>query len=94
MPKRKNEDKAAATTRIEHHWFGDVESRVRTGESDPIAKSGTSDITIDNDDAKPVKEKEVNALKKLKKDKEAVMRRIEQAKQKGEKRRKKKGGLM
>ena len=79
MPKRKKEDSAATTERLEQHWYGPVISGTRTCQSDPIARSGTSDITIDNDDAnpvKPVKEKEVDALQKLKKDKEAMMRRI------------------
>ena len=79
MPKRKKEDSAATTDRLEEHWYGPVISGTRTYQSDPIARSGTSDdpeFPAGYDDAKPVKEKEVDALEKLKKDKEAMMRRI------------------
>jgi len=75
----KGEDEAAKTTRWEQAWPNRwVLSGTRTYSSDPHAKSGTSDETSDNDDAEPVmkEEEKVDALKKLKKDKEAMMKRI------------------
>ena len=74
-----DEDEAAKTTRWEQAWPNRwVLSGTRTYSSDPHAKSGTSDETSDNDDAEPVmkEEEEVDALEKLKKDKEAMMKRI------------------
>ena len=76
----KDEDEADTTTRWEQLWPGSrwVLSRKRTYTTEPDAKTGTSDKTEDNDDAKPVmkEEEKVDALEKLKKDKEAMMKRI------------------
>jgi len=76
----KGEDEADTTTRWEQLWPGSrwVLSGTRVWASEPHAKTGTSDETEDNDDAKPVmkEEEKVDALEKLKKDKDAMMRRI------------------
>jgi len=76
----KGEDEADTTTRWEQLWPGSrwVLSGTRTYTTEPHAKTGTSDKTEDNDDAKPVmkEEEKVDALEKLKKDKEAMMKRI------------------
>ena len=75
-----DEDEAAKTTRWEQAWPNRwVLSGTRTYSSDPHAKSGTSDETSDNDDAEPVmkEEEEVDALEKLKKDKEQLTKTIQ-----------------
>ena len=74
-----DEDEADTTTRWEQEWPNRwVLSGTRVWASEPHAKTGTSDITENNDDAKPVmkEEEEVDPLEKLKKDKKAMMRRI------------------
>ena len=76
----KGEDEADTTTRWQQLWPGSrwVLSGTRTWGTEPHAKTGTSDEVEDNDDAKPVmkEEEEVDPLEKLKKDKEAMMKRI------------------
>ena len=88
MSSNKDDDKARATEWPVYHW----DKVEHSDDHGLIARSGTSKKNPKIDDAKPVKPPD--AVKKLKKDKKAMIRRIEQQKPKGGKRRKRTRGKL
>ena len=88
MSSNKDDDEARAPEWPVYHW----DKFEYSDDHGLTARSGTSKKNPKIDDAKPVKQE--GALEKLKKDKKAMIRRIEQQKPKGGKRRKRTRGKL